>query len=304
MSSATRTNLRATCDSANPPPVLRPHRHRHRHRRAGVAAERSGCPPTPNESAKPRPASCRRCIRAEGEARHLPLHVRRAVAHRPVRLQAARSQKHHGDGAARLDPHGAARSPGMTSGQKSFPVRGADVQVSRSTAKRARGSASCCRTSATIVDDIAIVKSMHTEAINHDPAITFIQTGSQQPGRPSLGAWLSYGLGSENENLPAFVVMISQGSGNKTDQPIFSRLWGSGFLPIAASGRALPRRRRPGAVPHRTRRASTPRRRRDMLDGVGAAQRAGRRRRSAIPRSTRASRSTKWPTACRRRCRS
>src|SRR5205807_1618391 len=89
---------------------------------------------------------------------------------------------------------------------------------------------------ASIVDDIAIVKSMHTEAINHDPAITFIQTGSQQPGRPSLGAWLSYGLGTENANLPAFVVMVSQGSGNRTDQPIFSRLWGAGFLPSEHQG--------------------------------------------------------------------
>jgi uncharacterized protein (DUF1501 family) len=89
---------------------------------------------------------------------------------------------------------------------------------------------------AKVVDEIAIVKSVNTEAINHDPATTFIQTGSQQPGRPSLGAWLSYGLGSENQNLPAFIVMISQGSGNKTDQPIFSRLWGSGFLPTQHQG--------------------------------------------------------------------
>src|SRR4029077_10166067 len=87
-----------------------------------------------------------------------------------------------------------------------------------------------------VVDDIAIVKSLNTEAINHDPAITFIQTGSQQPGRPSLGAWLSYGIGSENRSLPAFIVMISQGSGNKTDQPLFSRLWGSGFLPTQHQG--------------------------------------------------------------------
>jgi hypothetical protein len=86
------------------------------------------------------------------------------------------------------------------------------------------------------VDDIAIVKSLNTEAINHDPAITCIQTGHQQPGRPSLGAWLSYGIGSENQNLPAFIVMISQGSGNKIDQPLFSRLWGSGFLPTQHQG--------------------------------------------------------------------
>ncbi|HQU46744.1 MAG: sulfatase, partial [Planctomycetia bacterium 21-64-5] len=87
-----------------------------------------------------------------------------------------------------------------------------------------------------IVDDIAIVKSLNTEAINHDPATTYIMTGAQQPGRPSLGGWLSYGIGSENDNLPAFIVMISQGSGNKTDQPIFSRLWGSGFLPTQHQG--------------------------------------------------------------------
>jgi uncharacterized protein (DUF1501 family) len=89
---------------------------------------------------------------------------------------------------------------------------------------------------ATIVDDIAIVKSLNTEAINHDPAITYIQTGHQQPGRPSLGAWLSYGIGSLSRNLPAFIVMISQGSGNKIDQPLFSRLWGSGFLPTQHQG--------------------------------------------------------------------
>ena len=86
------------------------------------------------------------------------------------------------------------------------------------------------------MDDIAIVKTVNTEAINHDPAITFIQTGIQQPGRPSMGAWLSYGLGSENQNLPAFVVLISQASALNTDQPLFSRLWGSGFLPSKYQG--------------------------------------------------------------------
>src|SRR5258708_32669920 len=72
---------------------------------------------------------------------------------------------------------------------------------------------------------------MHTEAINHDPAITYIQTGSQQPGRPSLGAWLSYGVGSDAHDLPAFVVMISHGSGADANQGLLDRLWGSGFLP-------------------------------------------------------------------------
>ena len=77
---------------------------------------------------------------------------------------------------------------------------------------------------------------MHTEAINHDPAITFIQTGSQQPGRPSLGAWASYGLGSEAEDLPAFLVLISHGSGADANQGLLERLWGSGFLPSSHQG--------------------------------------------------------------------
>ena len=89
---------------------------------------------------------------------------------------------------------------------------------------------------AKIVDDITVIKTMNTEAINHDPAITFIQTGFQQPGRPSMGAWLSYGLGSENQNLPTFVVLLSQAHAINADQPLFSRLWGSGFLPSAYQG--------------------------------------------------------------------
>jgi uncharacterized protein (DUF1501 family) len=89
---------------------------------------------------------------------------------------------------------------------------------------------------AKIVDDITVIKTMNTEAINHDPAITFIQTGFQQPGRPSMGAWLSYGLGSENQNLPSFVVLLSQAHAINTDQPLFSRLWASGFLPSSYQG--------------------------------------------------------------------
>ena len=84
-------------------------------------------------------------------------------------------------------------------------------------------------------DDLCIVNSMHTNAINHDPAITMMQTGSQIPGRPSIGSWLSYGLGSEAANLPAFVAMSSRGSG-KAGQPLYDRLWGSGFLPSVYQG--------------------------------------------------------------------
>ena len=84
-----------------------------------------------------------------------------------------------------------------------------------------------------MADELCFVKSMHTEAINHDPAITFFQTGSQLAGRPSMGAWLSYGLGSANENLPAFVVLISK---DRIDQPLYARLWGNGFLPSIHQG--------------------------------------------------------------------
>ncbi len=90
---------------------------------------------------------------------------------------------------------------------------------------------------AKIVDDVCVVKSMYTDAINHDPALTFFQTGSQQSGRPSIGSWLSYGLGSINENLPAFCVLLSKGSGRSdAAQPLLARLWGSGFLPSLHQG--------------------------------------------------------------------
>ena len=90
-----------------------------------------------------------------------------------------------------------------------------------------------------IADDICLIKSMYTEAINHDPAITYIQTGSQIPGRPSMGAWVSYGLGSPNQNLPSFVVLHSRIPNGAATQALFSRLWGAGFLPSKHQGVAL-----------------------------------------------------------------
>lgn len=127
------------------------------------------------------------------------------------------------------------RITGMTSGQASFPCVAPMFKFAQHGQSGAWIS-ELLPNLGSIADEVAIVRSMNTEAINHDPATTFLQTGSQQPGRPSFGAWLSYGLGSENQDLPTFVVMISQGSGNKTDQPIFSRLWGSGFLPSNHQG--------------------------------------------------------------------
>jgi hypothetical protein len=87
---------------------------------------------------------------------------------------------------------------------------------------------------AQVVDELCIIKSMYTEQINHDPALTFFQTGHQLPGRPSIGSWLSYGLGSENKNLPAFIVLVSKNASR--DQPLYARLWGNGFLPSQHQG--------------------------------------------------------------------
>ncbi|MFO1007337.1 MAG: DUF1501 domain-containing protein [Planctomycetaceae bacterium] len=127
------------------------------------------------------------------------------------------------------------RLTGMTSGQKSFPVIAPKFGFHQA-GKSGTWISDLLPHTSKVLDDICLVRSMHTEAINHDPAITFIQTGSQQPGRPSLGAWLSYGLGSEAEDLPAFIVLISHGSGKDSNQGLLERLWGSGFLPSSHQG--------------------------------------------------------------------
>lgn len=127
------------------------------------------------------------------------------------------------------------RLTGMTSGQKSFPVVAPKFSF-KQVGSNGTWLSELLPFTGKIVDDLCIVKSMHTEAINHDPAITFMQTGSQQPGRPSMGSWLSYGLGSEAEDLPAFVVMISHGTGKDANQGLLDRLWGSGFLPSSHQG--------------------------------------------------------------------
>src|SRR5688572_5303824 len=125
------------------------------------------------------------------------------------------------------------RLTGMTSGQKSFPVVKSMFNFSQH-GKSGTYISELLPYTAGIADDICVVKTVNTEAINHDPAITYIQTGFQQPGRPCVGSWLSYGLGTANANLPAFIVMIS--SGKESDQPLYTRLWGSGFLPSEHQG--------------------------------------------------------------------
>ncbi len=124
------------------------------------------------------------------------------------------------------------RLTGMSGNQATLPLAGSLFQFARHGQAGASVSELLPWT-AKLADDVCFVKSLHTEAINHDPAITFFQTGSQIAGRPSMGAWLDYGLGSANENLPSFVVLISK---DRIDQPLYARLWGNGFLPSTHQG--------------------------------------------------------------------
>jgi len=123
------------------------------------------------------------------------------------------------------------RLTGMTAGQSSFPVAKSIFKFKQHGNSGAWISEVMPHL-ASVADELCFVKSLHTTAINHDPAITYLQTGFQIAGRPSIGAWMSYGLGSENENLPAFVAMLS----GKGDQPLYDRLWGAGFLPSVHQG--------------------------------------------------------------------
>jgi hypothetical protein len=126
------------------------------------------------------------------------------------------------------------RLTGMTAGQGNFPIVNSPWKFQQH-GESGTWMSELLPHMSKVVDDICVVKSMHTEAINHDPAITFFQSGHQQPGRPSIGAWLSYGLGSETQNLPSFVVLLSKNTFNQA-QPLYDRLWGSGFLPSKYQG--------------------------------------------------------------------
>ncbi|HSG72591.1 MAG TPA: DUF1501 domain-containing protein, partial [Planctomycetaceae bacterium] len=126
----------------------------------------------------------------------------------------------------------------MTSGQSSLPIAPSKFKFTQH-GKSGAWVSELLPYHARMVDDLAIVKTVHTEAINHDPAITYICTGHQLPGRPSLGSWLSYGLGSMNDNLPSFVVMTPSWSGRQTAQALYNRLWGSAFFPSSHQGVSL-----------------------------------------------------------------
>ena len=124
------------------------------------------------------------------------------------------------------------RLTGMSGNQSSFPLAGSPFKFSQH-GDSGQWMSEVLPHTAKVADELCVVKSMHTEAINHGPGVTMLQTGSQFPGRPSIGAWLSYGLGSANDDLPSFVVMVTK---NKGGQPLVSRLWGSGFLPSEFQG--------------------------------------------------------------------
>ena len=127
------------------------------------------------------------------------------------------------------------RLTGMTATQDRFPIAPSKFRF----AQHGRGGAWLSELlphTARVADELCVIKTLHTEAINHDPAITFFQTGAQLAGRPSIGSWLSYGLGSMNRDLPAFVALLSNGTGNPADQPLYDRLWSSGFLPTTHQG--------------------------------------------------------------------
>ncbi len=156
----------------------------------------------------------------------------------------------------------------MSANQATWPLAGSAFKFVRHGRSGMQLSELLPRTGA-IADDLCLVRSMWTEAINHDPAITFFQTGSQIAGRPSMGSWISYGLGSTNRNLPAFVVLVTAGQG---DQPLYARLWGSGFLDSRHQGVQFRSGREPvlylanpGGVPNASRRA--------LLDALGRMER-------------------------------
>ena len=141
----------------------------------------------------------------------------------------------------------------MTSGQKRFPVAPSKYKFKQH-GKSGMWVSEMLPHTAKMVDDMCFIRSMNTEAINHEPAITLMQTGNMVTGRPCLGSWASYGLGSMNENLPTFVVMVARPSNTEQIQAISARLWSSGYLPGRARRRRLPVGRRPDPLYQQPRR--------------------------------------------------
>ena len=158
----------------------------------------------------------------------------------------------------------------MTSGQKTFPLIASAYKFGQHGQSGTAVSELLPHT-ARMVDDLCVIRSMRTNAINHDPGISFMQTGHELPGRPSMGAWVDYGLGTVNRNLPAFAVMLSYGA-NLSDQPLSPRMWGSGFLPASYQGINLRSDKDPILYLNDPA-FSDPNRKRDLLDTVAALNR-------------------------------
>jgi len=163
---------------------------------------------------------------------------------------------------------GGQRITGMVANQSRFPVAPSMYEF-RQHGQSGQWLSDRLPFTAKIADELCVLRAMNTEAINHDPAITLLQTGNQLPGRPCMGSWVDYGLGSENQNLPAFVVLHSLPSNGQPDQGLLSRLWGAGFLPSRYQGIQFRNGRDP--VLHLSNPAGvTPELRRTQLDGIAA----------------------------------
>lgn len=143
------------------------------------------------------------------------------------------------------------RLTGMTSGQATYPVVPA-IGGGRKCGAGGRWISDLLPNLQTVADELCVVKSVHSEAINHDPAITYFNTGNQQPGYASMGAWISYGLGSENANLPTFISMVSQGTGKNPGQPVFFTVVGEWLFAFFASRRWLATGCQPGSLPEQS----------------------------------------------------
>ena len=185
----------------------------------------------------------------------------------------------------------------MTSGQKRFPIAPSKYKFAQH-GKSGMWVSELLPNTAKMVDDMCFIRSMNTEAINHEPAITLMQTGNMVTGRPCLGSWASYGLGSGNQNLPTFVVLVAKPSNTEQIQAISARLWSSGYLPASTpasrSGAAATR-----SSTSTTPRASPPRSAAGPSTASGPSTRRTTRS-SATPRPTPGSSNTNWPTGCSR----
>ena len=234
-------------------------------------------------------------LRAAGQARDLPLHGRRAVALRNVRREAqARRDARPAD--ARVVHQGPADRP--ASEAKSCCCFGPQVKFARH-GQSGQAISDLLPHIAQIADDICIVRSMQTEQINHDPAHTFMNTGTSISGRPSMGSWVTYGLGSECDDLPGLRRADEPAPARGSPQPISSRQWHSGFLPEQVPGRAVPLDGRPGPLRQQPAGRRSPRGSSDVVDTINRAQPPARRRPSTTRRSPRGSPSTSWRSACR-----